>query len=97
MTNGLLIVGKYLRISSYIRKPFLIHDFATAPIEISLYMRKISFSILSVYEYTVQHQGASQSQHIAALIEKGIRYRCTKVCEASYTALLYALLVNIHY
>jgi hypothetical protein len=23
-------MGKYLRISSYIRKPFLIHDFATA-------------------------------------------------------------------
>jgi hypothetical protein len=23
---------KYLRISSYIRKPFLIHDFATGPI-----------------------------------------------------------------
>jgi hypothetical protein len=28
ITNGLLI---YLRISSYIRKPFLIYDFATAP------------------------------------------------------------------
>jgi hypothetical protein len=37
MTNGLLsphIWGKYLRISSYIRKPFLIYiyDFATAPV-----------------------------------------------------------------
>jgi hypothetical protein len=33
MTNGLLIyMGKYLRISSYIRKPFLIYDFATAPL-----------------------------------------------------------------
>ncbi len=34
MTNGLLIqyMVKYLRISSYIRKPFLICDFATAPI-----------------------------------------------------------------
>ncbi len=34
MTNGLLILymGKYLRISSYIRKPFLIYDFATAPL-----------------------------------------------------------------
>ncbi len=34
MTNGLLILCmvKYLRISSYIRKPFLIYDFATAPI-----------------------------------------------------------------
>jgi hypothetical protein len=35
---------KYLRIYSYIRKPFLIYDFATAPIWISLNMRKIFFS-----------------------------------------------------
>jgi hypothetical protein len=34
VTNGLLIysIGNYLRISSYIRKPFLIYDFATAPV-----------------------------------------------------------------
>jgi hypothetical protein len=34
MTNGLLIqyMVKYLRISSYIRKPFLIYDFASAPL-----------------------------------------------------------------
>jgi hypothetical protein len=25
-------MGKYFRISSYIRKPFLIYDFATAPL-----------------------------------------------------------------
>jgi hypothetical protein len=31
VTNGLLIYD-YLRISLYIRKPFLIYDFATAPI-----------------------------------------------------------------
>ncbi len=43
-----LYLVKYLRISSYIRKPFLIYDFATDPIWISLYMRKISFSFLSV-------------------------------------------------
>jgi hypothetical protein len=30
-------MGKYLRISSYIRKPFLIYDFATAPLWISIY------------------------------------------------------------
>jgi hypothetical protein len=50
MTNGLLIqyMGKYLRISSYIRKPFPIYDFATAPLWISLYMRKIWFTFLSV-------------------------------------------------
>jgi hypothetical protein len=42
-------IVKYLRISSYIRKPFLIYDFATASIWISLYMRKILFSFLSVW------------------------------------------------
>ncbi len=31
MTNGLYI-GKYLRMSSYIRRPLLIYDFATAPL-----------------------------------------------------------------
>ncbi len=35
-------------ISSYIRKRFLIYDFVTAPFWISLYMRKIIFSFLSV-------------------------------------------------
>jgi hypothetical protein len=40
-TNGLLIY-------SYIRKPFLIYDLATVPLWISLYMRKIWFSFLSV-------------------------------------------------
>jgi hypothetical protein len=37
MTNGLLIV-KYLHVSSYIRKPFLIDDFATAPLRILLHI-----------------------------------------------------------
>ena len=32
MTNGLLYLVKYLRISSYIRKPFLIYHFAIDPI-----------------------------------------------------------------
>jgi hypothetical protein len=36
---------KNLRISSYIRKPFLIYEFAPIPSEISLFMRKILFSI----------------------------------------------------
>ncbi len=35
-----LYMGKYLRISSNIRRPYLIYDFATAPLWISLYMRK---------------------------------------------------------
>ncbi len=42
-------MGKNLRISSYIRKPFLIYDFAAAPFWISLYMKKILLSFLSVY------------------------------------------------
>ncbi len=41
-------MGKYLRISSYMKKPLLIYDFATAPLWISLYMRKILFYFLSV-------------------------------------------------
>ncbi len=41
MTNGLLIYGE---ISAH----FLIYDFATAPLWISLYMRKIWFSFLIV-------------------------------------------------
>ncbi len=43
---------KNLRISSYIRKSFLIYDFAHNPIWISLYMRKILFSFLSVQQNT---------------------------------------------
>jgi len=42
-------MGKYLRISSYIRKPYHINDFATASLCISLYIRNIWFSFLSVY------------------------------------------------
>jgi hypothetical protein len=32
ITEIFLSVGKYMHISSYIRKPFLIYDFATAPL-----------------------------------------------------------------
>ncbi len=55
MTNGLLIqfMGKYLRISSYSRKPFLLYDCATDPLWISLYMRTIWFlqctSVLPIF------------------------------------------------
>ncbi len=49
-------MGKYLRISSYIRKPFLIYDFATAPLLISLYMRKIWFYFLSVHRCCAAHR-----------------------------------------
>ena len=46
---------KYLRISSYIRKPFLITDFATAPFRIFLYMRKILFSFLIVQPAKIEY------------------------------------------
>ncbi len=45
-------MGKCFRISSNIRKPFLIYDFATAPLWISLYMRKVFILFfISVYSY----------------------------------------------
>jgi hypothetical protein len=44
-----LYIGKYFLISSYNRKTFLIYDLPTAPLWISLYMRKILFYFLSVY------------------------------------------------
>jgi hypothetical protein len=47
--TGSSYMTEYLRISSYIRKPFLLYDFATAPFWISLYLRKILFYFLSVY------------------------------------------------
>jgi hypothetical protein len=40
---------KYLRISSYIRKPFLKHDFATAPMIWSFYKRNFFFFISVPY------------------------------------------------
>jgi hypothetical protein len=51
MTNGLLIyMVEYLRIPHICtRKPFLIYEYAPDPICISLYMRKILVSSLSVY------------------------------------------------
>jgi hypothetical protein len=49
-------IGKYLRISSYIMKPFLIYDFATAPLWISLYMREnliiFLISVLNTLRWT---------------------------------------------
>jgi hypothetical protein len=43
MTNGLLIYGEIFAhfLILYIRKPFLIYYFATAPLWISSYVRKI--------------------------------------------------------
>jgi hypothetical protein len=44
---GLIYMGKYLRISSYIRKLFLKYDFATAPLCISLRKIRFFFSVVS--------------------------------------------------
>jgi hypothetical protein len=50
MRKGFLIhMRKCANISPYMRMPLVIYDFATAPFWISLYMRKIVFSFLSVY------------------------------------------------
>ncbi len=57
---------KYLRISSYMRKPsFLIYDFATDPIWISLCMRKILFSFLSVWSCNLQLSNPCQNNRFA--------------------------------
>ncbi len=56
MTNGLLIqyryMGKSLRISSYIRKPFLIYDFATScsTLNFRIYEENFIFFFISVEE-----------------------------------------------
>ncbi len=51
MTNDLLTYGENICAFPHIciRKPFLVYDFAPDPICISLYMKKILFSFLSVY------------------------------------------------
>jgi hypothetical protein len=49
MNNGHLIYGENLRISSYIRKSFLIYDFAPDPTWISLcMMESFVFFFISV-------------------------------------------------
>ncbi len=58
MTNGLLILYmvKYLRISSYTKKPLLVYDFVTAPLWISLYMRKIWFPFFNQCTLTLKYR-----------------------------------------
>ncbi len=47
---------KCANIYSYVRRPLVIYDFATAPLRISLYMRKVSFSFLSVQTQAADRQ-----------------------------------------
>jgi hypothetical protein len=72
-------MGKYLCISQYINKPFLIYDFATAPLWISLYMRKIRFYFLSVYaEYS-----SVQSENTPKILSIFCKYWVTAEWENS--------------
>ncbi len=57
---------KYLRIFSYARQPFLIYDFATAPIWISLYLKKILFYFLSVYSPDYDEKDSSCPEVLCA-------------------------------
>ncbi len=63
-------IGKYLRISSYIRKPFLIYDFATAPLWISLYMKKYDFLF---YQCRHTNRGIYESITETWMSELGLR------------------------
>ncbi len=65
---------KYCRISSYIRKPFHVFDFATAPIWISWNMRKILFYFLSVYSLWppgVCKQYCTSNRKFCSITQKG--------------------------
>ena len=68
MTNGLLI---YICVFPHIliRKPFLIYDFAPDPIWISIYIRKVLFSFLSVY-HKVWSASTSYLDFIYDIIEE---------------------------
>ncbi len=75
VTTGRLIYGKiFAHFHPYISMPFLMYDFATAPLWISLYMRKIfsefpymwgkfSFSFLSVWRVVGLHNARSLTHH----------------------------------
>ncbi len=54
-------MGKYLRISSYMRKPFLIYDFATAPLKISLYEENLIYIFISVISIYIRKSPRSWS------------------------------------
>jgi hypothetical protein len=61
----------FLRIFSYIRKPFVTYDFASDPFWISLYRRKFFYSFLTVYHSL--HDWFSPETHIFCF------YRCSCV------------------
>jgi hypothetical protein len=71
MTNGLLILymGKYLRISSYIRKPSRIYDFATScsTLNFHIYEENLIFFFISVEE---KYEGKNYSRDREKVREK---------------------------
>ncbi len=62
MRKGFLIYEEMANIYPYMRRPLVIYDFATDPIWISLYLRKILFSFLPVYTVYGRKNSAEYSQ-----------------------------------
>jgi hypothetical protein len=60
---------KYLHISSYIRKQQA-YDFATGPIWISLFMRKIYFSFLSIWLFKEKEHTVPYLHSLTPLIKQ---------------------------
>ncbi len=90
-------IVKYFRISSYIRKPFLIYDFAHDPIWISLYMRKILFSFLSVCRQVKKYWQSTVSfvfddkSYIDNIL---VSFKTGKFCEIGCRYTVYSLKMN---
>ncbi len=89
---------KYLRISSYIRKPFLIYDFATDPILISLYMMENFGFFLSVYARANPWCTYLSPQGVPPQVKQDLRHLCftvyARVKEWTYMYTLYNVLVH---
>ena len=56
-----------VQISPYMRRPLDIYDFATAPFWISLYMRKIFFFFLSVWQHCSPPPLSANEKHFPLL------------------------------
>ncbi len=91
LTASSSYMGKYLHISSYIRKPFLIYDFATAPLWISLYVRK---NLTSSFTKSVSSY-PSQFIHPAPRHRRARHVRCTSFA-IKYETYSLSLLISLH-
>ncbi len=73
MTNGSSYLEIYLRISSYIRRPFLIYDFATASeFPYIVYEENLIFFFISV-QYTEEEEVGRGRNHSTNQKEKSKR------------------------